>query len=299
MSHKLRKLFPYLVLVVGSMAMVWAVSFGTLPRADFAFNNGDEIQTVDPAKATGVPEGRVINALFEGLLRQHPLQREPDENGIVPLTPATRGVAESYSISDDGRIYTFRLRSTARWNNGEPVTAEDFAWSWRRMLHPETGSQYAYQLYYVVGAEAYNMSQVKVGDQVEVELEDRENPQQLFPRGTILRGILAGMDEAGENFSVEVKQEKAGQVDWQGAGQLRHFTKVTAEKPGEGERCYHLLPDFDSQVGIRVTAADTLVVTLKNRFQSIRFGLHGFLQHSFFFVLFGLNRQNHSISFQK
>ena len=177
-----------MVLVVGAMAMVWAVSFGTLPRADFAFNNGDEIQTVDPAKATGVPEGRVINALFEGLLRQHPLEREPDESGIVPLAPATRGVAESYSISDDGRIYTFRLRPTARWNTGEPVTAEDFAWSWRRMLHPETGSQYAYQLYYVVGAEAYNMSQVKVGDQVEVELEDRENPQQLFPRGTILRG---------------------------------------------------------------------------------------------------------------
>ena len=103
-----------MVLVVGAMAMVWAVSFGTLPRADFAFNNGDEIQTVDPAKATGVPEGRVINALFEGLLRQHPLEREPDESGIVPLAPATRGVAESYSVSDDGRIYTFRLRPTAQ-----------------------------------------------------------------------------------------------------------------------------------------------------------------------------------------
>jgi oligopeptide transport system substrate-binding protein len=265
MSHQLRKIFPFLVLGVGAMAMVWAVSFGTLPRADFAFNNGDEIKTVDPAKATGVPEGRVINALFEGLLRQHPLEVEPDENGIVPLAPATRGVAESYSVSGDGRVYTFRLRPTARWSTGEPVTAEDFAWSWRRMLHPETGSQYAYQLYYVVGAEAYNMSQVKVGERVEVELEDRENPQQLFPRGTILRGILTEMDEAVENFSVEVKMEKQGQVDWDGDGQLRHFTKVTAEEPGDGERCYHLLPDFDSQVGIQVTAGDTLVVTLNNR----------------------------------
>ena len=73
------------------------------------------------------------------------------------------------------------------------------------------------------------------------------------------------MDDAAENFSVEVKEEKAGQIDWQGDGQLRHFTKVTAEKPGEGERCYHLLPDFDSQVGVRVTAGDTLVVTLNNR----------------------------------
>ena len=265
MSHRLRKIFPYLILVVGVMVMIWAVSFGTLPRADFAFNNGDEIQTVDPAKATGVPEGRIINALFEGLLRQHPLAVEPDENNIVPLAPTTRGVAENYSVSEDGCIYTFHLRPTARWSNKDPITAKDFVWSWRRMLHPETGSQYAYQLYYIVGAEAYNLSQVKVGDPVEVELADRKKPQQLFPRGTIVRGILTEVDEAAENFSVEVKTEKDGQVDWEGNGRPRHFTKVTAEQPGTGERCHHLLPDFESQVGIRATAGDTLVVTLNNR----------------------------------
>jgi oligopeptide transport system substrate-binding protein len=265
MSYRLRKIFPYLVLVVGVMAMVWAASFGTLPRADFAFNNGDEIHTVDPAKATGSPEGRVINGLFEGLLRQHPLDVEPDEDGIVPLAPATHGVAESYTVSDDGRVYTFRIRPTARWSNNEPLTAHDFVWSWRRMLHPETGSQYAYQLYYVTGAEAYNLAQVEVGARVEVELADRRDPQQLFPRGTILQGILTKTDDADENFSVEVKSGKNGEVDWDSPGTVRHFSKLSAERVGEGERCHHLLPDFDSQVGIQVNADDTLVVTLNNR----------------------------------
>lgn len=160
----LRRIFPYLAILLGFSAFAWAVSFGTLPPADFRFNNEDEVQTIDPAKAMGQPENRVLNALFEGLVRLLPKEGEPtDEFGLQPLHP-TGGCAELPEISADGKTYTFQLRSEAHWSNGDPVTSYDFAWSWRRTLHPETGSKYAYQLYYISGAKAFNEANVEVGD---------------------------------------------------------------------------------------------------------------------------------------
>ena len=57
--------------------------------------------------------------------------------------------AEDCSISEDGLTYTFSIRRNAHWSDGTSVTAHDFVWSWRRMLHPETASRYSYQLYYI------------------------------------------------------------------------------------------------------------------------------------------------------
>ena len=193
-SYQVRRFFPLFLLATCMLAVAWVISFGTLPKADFAFANGDQIKTVDPAKATGAPEGRIINALFEGLLRQLPVDQPADQTGSIPMKPTTRGVAESYSVSEDGLTYTFLLRETAAWSNGRRLTADDFVWSWRRTLHPETGSKYSYQLYYIKGAQAYNESRLAVDQPVEIELDDRpEHPSgqnQLFPRGTILHGIL-------------------------------------------------------------------------------------------------------------
>ncbi len=288
----LRSVFPYAALAVVVGALVWAVSFGTLPPADFSFNNGDEIRTIDPARATGSPEGRIIDGVFEGLLRNLPLDQEPDANGIVPLSPQP-GVAEALpDISDDGRVYTFHIRPDARWSNGRPITSDDFLWSWQRMLHPETGSEYAYQLYYVVGARRYNEGTVEVGDKVEVELYDRRDPNQLFPRGTMLRGILreilaphepmiaAGTSDKEKSriealwkrqhvYVVEVKPESNGVVDWDAPGERRAF--CSEEKPdrtlftGEIERCHHVLDDFHELVGLRAPDDQTLIITLNNR----------------------------------
>lgn len=196
MNTQVRRVFPYFVLAAGVAAVGWAVSFGTLPRADFSFSNGDEVQTIDPAKATGQPENRVINGLFEGLLRNMPTGEPPDEHGMVPMEPLP-GMAEALpEISEDGKVYTFRIRETARWSEngglgGRPVTAGDFVWSWRRTLHPETASKYAYQIStYLANADKYNAGLVEEGDRVEVELPDRPDPIQPFPRGTMRRGIL-------------------------------------------------------------------------------------------------------------
>lgn len=304
----MRALFP-VVALVGLVAMVaWAVSLGTLPPADFTFTNGAEVQTVDPQKATGQVENRIVTALFEGLLRHEPASDTPDDKRRIPLRTAP-GVAENYTVSDDGLVYTFRLRPTARWSNGRPVTAHDFVWSWQRCLHPETASKYAYQLYYVVGAERYNLAQVDVGDRVEVEI-DRRDPLQPFPRGTILRGLLREVirppepqpdaklskDERQRElgqwrskfaYAVEVLPEVDGRVDWDAAGKLRVFSQ--SPSPSETpvrqpiERCDQVLPDF-GQVGVVAPDERTLVVTLKNATPYF----HELLA---FYTLFPVNRE--------
>ncbi|MCA9156126.1 MAG: hypothetical protein KDA38_15145, partial [Planctomycetales bacterium] len=112
-----RKAFPYLMALMAVAAVAWAVSFGTLPPADFAWQNGDEIKTVDPARATGAPEGRILDAVFEGLLRNAPAGPR-QANGIQPMAPKPGVAAAMPEISDDGRVYTFQLRDDARWTNG-------------------------------------------------------------------------------------------------------------------------------------------------------------------------------------
>src|SRR2546426_350154 len=106
---------------------------------------GSEPQELDPHVVVGQTEHWILMALLEGLVSEDPVDLHP-----VP------GVAERWDISPDGRIFTFHLRSTARWSNGERVTAQDFLQSYRRALEPAMAYQYAYMLYVVKNAEAFN-----------------------------------------------------------------------------------------------------------------------------------------------
>src|SRR5690606_12966903 len=111
----------------------------------FTFNNGAEPETLDPHLMTGVPEHTLASALFEGLWTQHPETLQP-----VP------GVAEHSEGNADGTVYTFHLRKNAKWSDGRTVTARDFHASWRRALEPKTAATYAYMLYPIKNAEAFN-----------------------------------------------------------------------------------------------------------------------------------------------
>ncbi len=130
------------------------------------FGNGAEPQALDPHIVTGVPEHNIIQALFEGLVTKNPetLEIEP-------------GVAESWDISEDGTRYTFHLREDARWSNGDPVTAEDFRWSWQRALTPELGNQYNYMYFAIENAEAFATGEIEDFSQVGVEVLDRRTLQ--------------------------------------------------------------------------------------------------------------------------
>jgi len=275
-------------LLVGALA--WAVSFGTLPPADFTFDNGTEVETIDPSMSTGQPENRVINGLFEGLLRNMPVKGWQGKYGLndnVPMT-AQPAMAESYTVSDDGRVYTFQMRPTAKWSNDDPVTADDFWWSWRRTLHPETGSKYAYQLHYIVGAKEYNVATVKEGDAVEVELADRRDPLQPFPRGTMNRGTLKSIHRPPEPVIPEgTDDDRKSRInsDWKRqwvyvvdeAGQTRTYAKdpAAARKAAKLlaplapaldklDRCLQVLPDFEKTVGVKAEG-QKLVVKLTSR----------------------------------
>ncbi|MCE9636369.1 MAG: peptide ABC transporter substrate-binding protein [Planctomycetes bacterium] len=118
------------------------------------WNNETEPETLDPAIMTGTTEHNLALALFEGLATHHPETLEP-----VP------GVAEWWDVSPDGVTYTFHLRKDAAWSNGEPVTSEDFRYSWIRALDPVTASQYAYMLYPIRGAQRFNTWHAAKDDQ--------------------------------------------------------------------------------------------------------------------------------------
>ena len=139
---------------------------------------GADPETLDPAKMTGLPEGTIANAIFEGLTRY-------DKDGkIAP------GMAESWEVSDDGKTYTFHLRD-AKWSDGTPVTANDFKYAWLRALSPELASEYAYQLYYIKGAEAYNSGKGKAEDVAITVVDDKTLKVELTEPAPQFLGLTA------------------------------------------------------------------------------------------------------------
>jgi oligopeptide transport system substrate-binding protein len=110
---------------------------------------------------TGVPENKIIRALFEGLAVKNPYTLEPEP-----------GVAERWDISEDGTVVTFHINPRARWSNGDRVTAHDYVWSWERALNPAMGNLYAYMLFPIVNAEAYAKGELSDFTEVGVKALD-------------------------------------------------------------------------------------------------------------------------------
>ncbi|MDR3165919.1 MAG: peptide ABC transporter substrate-binding protein [Synergistaceae bacterium] len=100
--------------------------------------------SVDPGITPETYSAVILYNLFEGLLTYDA------QNNIIP------GQAEKWELSDDGLVYTFHLRDGLKWSDGTPLTAEDFRYSWLRVITPATGSLYTDQLLpYVVGAQEF------------------------------------------------------------------------------------------------------------------------------------------------
>jgi oligopeptide transport system substrate-binding protein len=158
MRLRLRPLGPFLAAVAFCCVAACSVSE---PKAGLVVINGPDPQTLDPALATTLEDLRLVNGIFEGLTRYDPVTARP-----IP------GLAESWEISPDGRVYLFHLRDKLFWSQGEPITAEDVVYSWRRVLDPQTAAEYAGQLYYLKNAEAYNTGALKDPAQVGVRALD-------------------------------------------------------------------------------------------------------------------------------
>jgi oligopeptide transport system substrate-binding protein len=107
-------------------------------------NWGAEPPSLDPGLATDTTSGNILLNIMDPLVKLGP-----------DLKPVP-SLAESWDESQDGKTVTFHLRKDGKWTNGDPVTAHDFEYSWKRTLSPDLAADYAYQFYGIVGAQEYN-----------------------------------------------------------------------------------------------------------------------------------------------
>jgi oligopeptide transport system substrate-binding protein len=115
-------------------------------------NWGTEPPSLDPGLATDTTSSSILLNIMD------PLVRLDEDLNPVPAA------AESFETSKDGLTVTFKLRDDLKWTNGDPVTAQDFIYSWKRTVSPELGADYAYQFYGIVGAQEYNSCDPKKDD---------------------------------------------------------------------------------------------------------------------------------------
>nr|WP_246715184.1 peptide ABC transporter substrate-binding protein [Aestuariivirga litoralis] len=130
-------------------------------QAGGTWNRGEnsDIQSLDPHKTSTVEEHNILVDLFTGLIM-------PDASAT-----ASPGAAESWTVSPDGKVYTFKLRKDDMWSDGTPVKASDFVFSWRRLLDPATGAEYASMAFPILNAEDINGGKKK-GEELGVKAID-------------------------------------------------------------------------------------------------------------------------------
>lgn len=133
--------------------------------------NAGEPQTLDQAHTSINIEEFILKDLYEGLTIYDAAGK------IVP------GAAESWTVSDDGTVYTFKLRENAKWSDGSPVTAEDFVFSFTRVEDPKTAAGYANILYPIKNAEKANKGEVGL-DQLGLKAVDAKTLEVTLERPT-------------------------------------------------------------------------------------------------------------------
>jgi oligopeptide transport system substrate-binding protein len=161
-------------------------------------NWGTEPPSLDPGLATDTTSSNILLNIMD------PLVKLDDDLNAVP------SLAESWKESDGGKTVTFKLRSDGRWTNGDPVTADDYEYSWKRTIAPELAADYAYQFFGIVGAEAYNSCKSNcdaLRDKVGVKALDPHtlqvkltSPQPWFVQQVAHTSFLAVNRKAVEQF---------------------------------------------------------------------------------------------------
>jgi oligopeptide transport system substrate-binding protein len=119
--------------------------------AEVVYHRGNtaDPETLDHHKTSTVYESNILRDLYEGLVIYDAKAK------VIP------GLAESWTISDDGTVFTFKLRNDAKWSNGDPVTANDFVFAFQRIMTPDTGAKYANILYPIKNAEKVNKGEAE------------------------------------------------------------------------------------------------------------------------------------------
>jgi oligopeptide transport system substrate-binding protein len=164
---------------------------------------GAEIPTMDSVQGTDAVAFQVMNEVFEGLYRLG------ENNQPVP------GIAESHEVSEDGLVYTFKLRD-AQWSNGTPVTANDFVYAWQKVVDPASASQYAFIMGDILNANKINGGEITDLNELGVKALDEktlevtlEQPVPYFLSLTTFATYLPQNQEfresQGDNYGLEVE----------------------------------------------------------------------------------------------
>ncbi|MGB3314318.1 MAG: peptide ABC transporter substrate-binding protein, partial [Albidovulum sp.] len=166
----------------------------------------DAIKSMDPQINTDVEGSGIMRSLFEGLMNE-------DQTGnLVP------GVATSYELSDDKTTYTFHLRDNAKWSNGDPVTANDFVYAWKRLADPATASEYAW---YIELMQIVNASEIIAGEKPVDELGVTAVDDHTFEvKITAPLPYFPSMTTHASVFPVNKGVLEAGGDKWTEAGNL-------------------------------------------------------------------------------
>jgi len=249
--------------LLGLLVLLWAgwrqiddATLGESPSdADTASvlhrGNGPEPETLDPQIARSDSSGALLRDLFEGLTRL-----SPDGKVIA-------GAASSWDVSADGKTYVFHLRPAARWSNGDPLTADDFVFSMRRLVDPETAAAFAFFLGPVVNASEIIAGGKAAEELGVVALDEHTLEIQLRAPTPYLPGVLthpanfaihrASFEEHGREFT------RPGNLVSNGAYQLSeavigsHYAIVKnphywdAENTGIEQVVYHQIPDQNAE----------------------------------------------------
>jgi oligopeptide transport system substrate-binding protein len=138
----------------------WTQAGERAAKKVFTFRLQAEPATLDWNRAHTPLETYLLVNLMEGLLQL--------DSNLKPVP----GLAKSFTVSADRKVYTFHLRPGVKWSDGALLKAEDFVYSWKRLLAPETGASYAYFLYDIEGAKDFNQGKIKNSNHVGISAID-------------------------------------------------------------------------------------------------------------------------------
>ncbi len=159
--------------LIAALLLAVSTPISGVANAQITYHRGNtaDPETLDPHKTSTVYEAHVLRDVFEGLVIH---------NGQGEIVP---GAAESWTISKDATVYTFKLRPNAKWSNGDPVKASDFQFAYRRIMNPDTGAKYAKILFAIKNAEAANKGKAKP-DEIGVKAVDDKTLEITLERPT-------------------------------------------------------------------------------------------------------------------
>ncbi|HKK49591.1 MAG TPA: peptide ABC transporter substrate-binding protein [Alkalispirochaeta sp.] len=157
-----RRFFPVLVvlgLIIGGGVAVVAQNSSQTRAFVVSFPQGN-VQ-LNPIYSFTSSEAQIYSGLYEGLVSYHPETMEPEA-----------AVAERWDVSEDRTEYTFHLRDTARYWNGDAVTAEHFRDTWLKLIAPETDAAYNFLFDIIEGVREYRTGEIANSDEVGITAVD-------------------------------------------------------------------------------------------------------------------------------